>query len=62
MNPSASTMLPIEAKYGRLKNYINGGFVASHSDRSLAVHCPLDGSLLAVRTSSSLATARSSST
>jgi malonate-semialdehyde dehydrogenase (acetylating)/methylmalonate-semialdehyde dehydrogenase len=37
----------MEAKYGRLKNYINGGFVASDSNRSLAVHSPLDGSLLA---------------
>ena len=37
----------MEAKYGRLKNYINGGFVASDSGRSLAVHSPLDGSLLA---------------
>jgi malonate-semialdehyde dehydrogenase (acetylating)/methylmalonate-semialdehyde dehydrogenase len=37
----------MEAKYGRLKNYINGGFFASDSNRSLAVHSPLDGSLLA---------------
>ena len=37
----------MDAKYGRLKNYINGGFVASDSGRSLAVHSPLDGSLLA---------------
>jgi malonate-semialdehyde dehydrogenase (acetylating)/methylmalonate-semialdehyde dehydrogenase len=33
--------------YGHLKNYINGGFVPSSSGRSLAVHSPLDGSLLA---------------
>jgi len=36
-----------ETKYGRLKNYINGGFVTSPSGRSLPVHSPLDGSLLA---------------
>ena len=47
MNPSASATLPIESKYGRLKNYINGGFIASDSGRSLAVRSPLDGRLLA---------------
>ncbi|HEY4111786.1 CoA-acylating methylmalonate-semialdehyde dehydrogenase [Puia sp.] len=36
-----------ESKYGRLNNYINGGFVTSNSGRSLSVHSPLDGSLLA---------------
>lgn len=36
-----------ESKYGRLKNYINGGFVTSSSGRSLPVHSPLDGNLLA---------------
>jgi malonate-semialdehyde dehydrogenase (acetylating) / methylmalonate-semialdehyde dehydrogenase len=34
-------------KYGRLKNYINGGFTDSSSGRSLSVFSPLDGSLLA---------------
>src|ERR1700722_6008641 len=47
MVPSKSVTLDADAKYGRLKNYINGGFVASDSSRSLAVHSPLDGSLLA---------------
>jgi malonate-semialdehyde dehydrogenase (acetylating)/methylmalonate-semialdehyde dehydrogenase len=37
----------MDAKYGRLKNYINGGFAESGSGRSLSVHSPLDGSLLA---------------
>src|ERR1700742_3784263 len=35
------------AKYGRLKNYINGEFTESSSDRSLAVHSPLNGVMLA---------------
>ena len=34
-------------KYGRLKNFINGGFTAAGSGRSLPVFSPLDGSLLA---------------
>lgn len=40
---------PAEAagKYGELKNFINGQFVAATSGRSMAVHSPLDGSLLA---------------
>ena len=45
-----STMTqPAEAagKYGALKNYINGQFVAATSGRSMTVHSPLDGSLLA---------------
>jgi len=37
----------MDAKYGRLKNYINGSFAESGSGRSLSVHSPLDGSLLA---------------
>ena len=41
------TTVTTESKYGRLKNYINGGFVASNTPRSLLVHSPLDGSLLA---------------
>ena len=36
-----------ESKYGQLKNYINGGFVASNSGRGLPVYSPLDGNLLA---------------
>jgi malonate-semialdehyde dehydrogenase (acetylating)/methylmalonate-semialdehyde dehydrogenase len=36
-----------ESKYGRLNHYINGGFVAGSAGRSLLVHSPLDGSLLA---------------
>jgi malonate-semialdehyde dehydrogenase (acetylating) / methylmalonate-semialdehyde dehydrogenase len=47
MNPSPSATLDMDAKYGRLKNYINGGFAESGSGRSLSVHSPLDGSLLA---------------
>jgi malonate-semialdehyde dehydrogenase (acetylating)/methylmalonate-semialdehyde dehydrogenase len=47
MHPSPSATLNTDAKYGRLKNYLNGGFIASGSDRSLAVRSPLDGSLLA---------------
>src|ERR1700755_72763 len=43
MTPAVST----ESKYGKLKNYINGGFVTSSSGRSLAVNSPLDGSPLA---------------
>jgi malonate-semialdehyde dehydrogenase (acetylating)/methylmalonate-semialdehyde dehydrogenase len=42
-----STAVTTESKYGRLKNYINGGFVSSSSGRSLTVHSPLDGNLLA---------------
>ena len=42
-----SSAVTTESKYGRLKNYINGGFVTSSSGRSLFVHSPLDGSLLA---------------
>lgn len=34
-------------KYGRMKNFINGGFTTASSDRSLSVFSPLDGSLLA---------------
>ena len=41
------TAVTTESKYGRLKNYINGGFVPGTSGRSLPVHSPLDGSLLA---------------
>jgi len=47
MNPSPSATLDMDAKYGRLKNYINGSFAESGSGRSLSVHSPLDGSLLA---------------
>ena len=36
-----------ESKYGRLKNYINGGFVTSTAGRSLLVASPLDGNPLA---------------
>ncbi|GGA84004.1 CoA-acylating methylmalonate-semialdehyde dehydrogenase [Puia dinghuensis] len=43
MEPAVST----ESKYGRLNNYINGGFAASSSGRSLLVFSPIDGSLLA---------------
>src|SRR5579859_1890738 len=43
MEPAVTT----ESKYGNLKNYINGGFVAGSAGRSLLVHSPLDGSLLA---------------
>src|SRR5882757_3855286 len=42
-----SATVTTESKYGRLKNYINGGFVTSNSGRSLPVYSPLDGSLLA---------------
>lgn len=42
-----SATVTIESKYGRLNNYINGGFVPSNAGRSLLVHSPLDGSLLA---------------
>ena len=42
-----STATTTESKYGRLKNYINGGFVTSIGGRSLLVHSPLDGSPLA---------------
>jgi malonate-semialdehyde dehydrogenase (acetylating) / methylmalonate-semialdehyde dehydrogenase len=42
--PAATTA---ETKYGTLKHYINGGFVAGSAGRSLFVHSPLDGSLLA---------------
>jgi malonate-semialdehyde dehydrogenase (acetylating)/methylmalonate-semialdehyde dehydrogenase len=40
---------PAEAtsKYGQLSNFINGQFVAATSGRSMAVHSPVDGSLLA---------------
>ena len=55
MQPSPSATLDLDAKYGRLKNYINGGFVPSDSGRSLAVHSPLDGSLLAAMPCSSQA-------
>jgi len=41
------TAVTTESKYGRIKNYINGGFVSSSSGRSLSVHSPLDGNPLA---------------
>jgi malonate-semialdehyde dehydrogenase (acetylating)/methylmalonate-semialdehyde dehydrogenase len=46
-SPSATASPAIDAKYGRLKNYVNGGFIPSSSGRSLSVYSPLDGSLLA---------------
>jgi malonate-semialdehyde dehydrogenase (acetylating)/methylmalonate-semialdehyde dehydrogenase len=36
-----------ESKYGRLKNFINGGFTDSESGRSLSVFSPVDGNKLA---------------
>lgn len=42
-------------KYGRLKNYINGGFTGVIPGRSLPVVSPLDGSLLAEMPCSSAA-------
>jgi malonate-semialdehyde dehydrogenase (acetylating)/methylmalonate-semialdehyde dehydrogenase len=42
-------------KYGRLKNFINGGFAAVTPGRSLPVISPLDGSLLAEMPCSSAA-------
>jgi malonate-semialdehyde dehydrogenase (acetylating)/methylmalonate-semialdehyde dehydrogenase len=47
-SPSLSAAPPAEARYGQLQNYINGGFIAGSSGRSLSVYSPLDGSLLAV--------------
>jgi malonate-semialdehyde dehydrogenase (acetylating)/methylmalonate-semialdehyde dehydrogenase len=49
MQPVISVQPPASAtgKYGRLKNFINGGFTGVTSGRSLPVHSPLDGSLLA---------------
>jgi malonate-semialdehyde dehydrogenase (acetylating)/methylmalonate-semialdehyde dehydrogenase len=39
---------PVSAgKYGRLKNFINGGFTGSESGRSLPVFSPIDGNKLA---------------
>ena len=45
----------IGGKYGRLKNFINGGFAAVTPGRSLPVISPLDGSLLAEMPCSSAA-------
>ncbi len=48
--PAAAT-----GKYGRLKNFINGGFTGVTPGRSLPVFSPLDGSLLAEMPCSSAA-------
>ena len=45
----------ISGKYGRLKNFIHGGFAAVTPGRSLPVFSPLDGSLLAEMPCSSAA-------
>src|SRR5579872_2432672 len=42
-----SSAVSTESKYGVLNHYINGGFAASSSGRSLLVFSPLDGALLA---------------
>jgi malonate-semialdehyde dehydrogenase (acetylating)/methylmalonate-semialdehyde dehydrogenase len=49
MQPVISAQTPAAAtgKYGRLKNFINGGFTGVTTGRSLPVVSPLDGSLLA---------------
>src|ERR1700722_1954219 len=55
MQTTLSQPGPATGKYGRLKNYINGGFTAVTSGRSLPVISPLDGSLLAEMPCSSAA-------
>jgi malonate-semialdehyde dehydrogenase (acetylating)/methylmalonate-semialdehyde dehydrogenase len=47
MQPAISNPVAVGTKYGRLKNFINGGFTASASGRSLPVVSPLDGVPLA---------------
>jgi len=42
-----SSLVSSPAKYGRLKNYINGAFIASTTGRHLPVISPLDGTPLA---------------
>ena len=57
MQPVISAQTPASAtgKYGRLKNFINGGFTGVTPGRSLPVFSPLDGSLLAEMPCSSTA-------
>jgi len=47
MESTVSEPVPATGKYGRLKNFINGGFTDITSGRSLPVFSPLDGTLLA---------------
>jgi malonate-semialdehyde dehydrogenase (acetylating) / methylmalonate-semialdehyde dehydrogenase len=55
MESTISEPIPATGKYGRLKNFINGGFTDITSGRSLPVFSPLDGTLLAEMPCSSAA-------
>jgi malonate-semialdehyde dehydrogenase (acetylating)/methylmalonate-semialdehyde dehydrogenase len=55
MESTVSEPVPATGKYGRLKNFINGGFTDISSGRSLPVFSPLDGTLLAEMPCSSAA-------
>ena len=55
MQSTVSEPIPATGKYGRLKNFINGGFTDITSGRSLPVFSPLDGTLLAEMPCSSAA-------
>ncbi len=55
MQTAVSAQDSTTGKYGRLKNFINGGFTGAGSGRSLPVFSPLDGSLLAEMPCSSAA-------
>jgi malonate-semialdehyde dehydrogenase (acetylating) / methylmalonate-semialdehyde dehydrogenase len=55
MESTVSEPIPATGKYGRLKNFINGGFTDISSGRSLPVFSPLDGTLLAEMPCSSAA-------
>jgi malonate-semialdehyde dehydrogenase (acetylating)/methylmalonate-semialdehyde dehydrogenase len=47
MQPTATPVSPAESRYGRMKNYINGGFTGIDAGRSLPVFSPIDGAFLA---------------
>jgi malonate-semialdehyde dehydrogenase (acetylating)/methylmalonate-semialdehyde dehydrogenase len=55
MESTVSEPVPATGKYGRLKNFINGGFADIKSGRSLPVFSPLDGTFLAEMPCSSAA-------
>jgi malonate-semialdehyde dehydrogenase (acetylating)/methylmalonate-semialdehyde dehydrogenase len=55
MESTVSEPVPATGKYGRLKNFINGGFTDIKSGRSLPVFSPLDGTFLAEMPCSSAA-------
>lgn len=47
MQSNVDAIVSARAKYGRIRNFINGGFTGSSSGRSLSVFSPVDGTELA---------------